>query len=70
MMLSVHVCNIVESSIVKTKESLFPILQINVSIAQTKKKKKIWTSRNKEMENQTMWCKANITVVFLIGLSF
>lgn len=40
MMLSVHVCNIVESSIVKTKESLFPILQINVSIAQTKKKKK------------------------------
>lgn len=41
MMLSVHVCNIVESSIVKTKESLFPILQINVSIAQTKKKKNL-----------------------------
>lgn len=57
-MLSDHVCNIVKSSVVKTKESLFPILQINLSIAQ---KKKIWTSRNKEMENQTMWCKADIT---------
>lgn len=51
-MLSDHVCNIVLSSIVKTKESLFPILQINLSISQTKKK--IWTSKNKEMENQTM----------------
>lgn len=37
-MLSDHVCNVVMSSIVKTKASLFPILQINLSITQTKKK--------------------------------
>lgn len=25
------------------------------------KEKIIWTPKNKEMENQTMWCKADIT---------
>lgn len=35
-MLSDHVCNTVMSSI-KMKESLFPILQINLSIVQIKK---------------------------------
>lgn len=53
-----HVCNIVISSIVETKESLFAILQINFSIAQTNR---IWTSKNKEIENQTIWCKADVT---------
>lgn len=36
-MLSDHVCNIVMSSIAETKESLFPVLQINLSVVQTKK---------------------------------
>lgn len=40
-MLPDHVCNIVMSSIVKTKEYIFTILQINISFAQTKKKKKL-----------------------------
>lgn len=53
-----HVCNIVMSGIVETKESLFAILQINFSIAQTNR---IWTSKNKEIENQTIWCKADVT---------
>lgn len=68
-MLPDHVCNIVMSNTVKTKESLFPILQINFSIEQIKK---IWTSKNKEMENLTIWCKADVTETscILIGLSF
>lgn len=45
-MLSDHVCNIVKSSIVKTKESLFPILQINLSIAQKKKNLDLKKQRN------------------------
>lgn len=68
-MLSDHVSNIVMSSI-KMKESLFPILQINLSIVQIKKKSGPQKMKKWKIKQCTVRQTLLRPVVFLIGLSF